>query len=475
MPTADGDLLVHLGVPSRAQAGRQPATTGARVAGLEHIPGWYALLQQHAAECNIANLGWDCAVPGAPGMHFWAISNVAGDCETGDGLTAAEIAGEKAEPRPARPAAEVCRGGRACRAGGTRCPYRHPRDAECGVPIYHHLCRPDHRRFDDAVINCAYPCDIHFHDRPGAVYYYLDGVQEGGAGERFTRWRPETADNPTCWQVPLRSLIPRRCPMWSSAVRALDCDPGAYGAIRVMVSLNQSGEAAGVAPDEALSTGNNLQYFICRGADEAGGWGIGGNFMMRTLIISKLRNLHKLLILNTCPFQSDKNLIYCHWEKDNAGYITTTGCRCISSAVYPIYSTRCAFARSAWQGDGRYRHAAEWQDQTFLRQCLADRFTAGAPREALLLLNFEDERLAGIRLCSRFSVHAARKAIAHPPGLRQSLGCRHRGARSTRADQRRSGIPGRNPATRHAGCRPSTSRTPRSPALAICRSLAPGE
>ena len=34
---------------------------------------------------------------------------------------------------------------------------------------------------------------------------------------------------------------------------------------------------------------------------------------------------------------------------------------------------------------------------TFLWQCLADRLTAGAPREALLYLNFEDERLADLQ------------------------------------------------------------------------------
>ena len=34
---------------------------------------------------------------------------------------------------------------------------------------------------------------------------------------------------------------------------------------------------------------------------------------------------------------------------------------------------------------------------TFLWQCLADRLAAGAPREALLYLNFEDERLVGLQ------------------------------------------------------------------------------
>jgi hypothetical protein len=34
---------------------------------------------------------------------------------------------------------------------------------------------------------------------------------------------------------------------------------------------------------------------------------------------------------------------------------------------------------------------------TFLWQCLAERLATGTPREALLCLNFEDERLAGIQ------------------------------------------------------------------------------
>ena len=33
---------------------------------------------------------------------------------------------------------------------------------------------------------------------------------------------------------------------------------------------------------------------------------------------------------------------------------------------------------------------------TFLWQCLADRLRAGTPREALLLLSFEDDRLVGL-------------------------------------------------------------------------------
>jgi hypothetical protein len=39
-----------------------------------------------------------------------------------------------------------------------------------------------------------------------------------------------------------------------SAGRMLDADPEAFGGIRVMVNLNQTGEAAGVAAFQALSS-----------------------------------------------------------------------------------------------------------------------------------------------------------------------------------------------------------------------------
>ena len=32
----------------------------------------------------------------------------------------------------------------------------------------------------------------------------------------------------------------------------------------------------------------------------------------------------------------------------------------------------------------------------FLSQCMADLLAAGAPRESLVLMNFEDDRLAGV-------------------------------------------------------------------------------
>ena len=53
--------------------------------------------------------------------------------------------------------------------------------------------------------------------------------------------------NPTFYQVPYRCLVPQGARNLLVAGRVLDADRGAYGAVRVMVNCNQTGQAAGVA------------------------------------------------------------------------------------------------------------------------------------------------------------------------------------------------------------------------------------
>jgi hypothetical protein len=47
-------------------------------------------------------------------------------------------------------------------------------------------------------------------------------------------------------------MIPRKFGNLIVCGRSIDCDTGSYGAIRVMVNMNQTGEAAGVAAVIAL-------------------------------------------------------------------------------------------------------------------------------------------------------------------------------------------------------------------------------
>ena len=114
------------------------------------------------------------------------------------------------------------------------------------------------KRFDDAVANGSYRVDVHHPDKPGLTFRYQDGtevyVSPTGGGKR-TRWRPKTKENPTFYQVPYRSLVPKAAKNVLVAGRCLDADRGAFGAVRVMVNCNQTGKAAGAAAHVALDGG----------------------------------------------------------------------------------------------------------------------------------------------------------------------------------------------------------------------------
>jgi hypothetical protein len=55
--------------------------------------------------------------------------------------------------------------------------------------------------------------------------------------------------------VPYRSLVPRDAENVLVAGRVLDADREAFGGVRVMVNMNQTGEAAGVAAALAVKHG----------------------------------------------------------------------------------------------------------------------------------------------------------------------------------------------------------------------------
>jgi 2-polyprenyl-6-methoxyphenol hydroxylase-like FAD-dependent oxidoreductase len=110
--------------------------------------------------------------------------------------------------------------------------------------------------FEDAIANGTYPVDVHSPE--GTFLRYLDGREEivrRDGTQHWGRWRPENTPTPRCYHVPYRSLVPRDAENVLVAGRVLDADREAFGGVRVMVNMNQTGEAAGVAAALAVKHG----------------------------------------------------------------------------------------------------------------------------------------------------------------------------------------------------------------------------
>lgn len=264
--SGDGDLAARAGRAVRRLEDLQPPTACAVIAGLEALaqrhPG-LALEELMAADGAAHALPpgyiWSSAVPGVRDLTMVAGTRVSGaDCSDGDQLTAAEMEGR----RQVRAICDILRG----RYG----------DAAVGLanlPAYIGVRETRHieglhtltgaevlngERFADAVANGSYRVDIHHSAQPGVTFRDLNGREWYAAPGQPTvesRWREETAESPTFWQIPYRSLVPQAGENLLVAGRVIDADREAYGAVRVMVSCNQTGEAAGIAAVLALRGG----------------------------------------------------------------------------------------------------------------------------------------------------------------------------------------------------------------------------
>lgn len=108
--------------------------------------------------------------------------------------------------------------------------------------------------FDDAIAQGTYPIDIHSPE--GTILRYLDGREEKvlKSGEIVHgHWKNNKDAITRFYTIPYRSLIPKGATNLLIAGRLIDADRNAFGAARVMVNLNQTGEAAGTAAALALS------------------------------------------------------------------------------------------------------------------------------------------------------------------------------------------------------------------------------
>ncbi|MDP0497179.1 MAG: FAD-dependent oxidoreductase [Verrucomicrobiota bacterium JB024] len=259
--TGDGDLCQRLGLETWQGAHRQPSTTCALFEGWKNFEGvnWRQLILEHGHEYDLPDgFSWGVPIPGAE-MYMLAGTRIYEDCSDAVGLTRAEIEGRR-QVRAIRdllhkyaPQSSFTLQGLPARLGiretrHVRCHYR-----LTGEDVLHG------RPFADAIANGSYRVDIHHDDKPGLTFRYLDGTEvynRPGHESVRRRWRPEQPIDPTYYQIPYRCLIPQG-PYGNllAAGRFIDADEQAHAAIRVMVTMNQTGEAAGTAAYLALKNG----------------------------------------------------------------------------------------------------------------------------------------------------------------------------------------------------------------------------
>ncbi|MFP4028325.1 MAG: FAD-dependent oxidoreductase [Candidatus Brocadiia bacterium] len=249
--TGDGDLVARAGLPFRVSPELQPPTMcgliwNFAVEGLD----FQQLYDQHHEEFGLEpDSGWSGPVPGLPGITMFAHAHVFGvNCADAAELTAAEMKGRA----QIRAVMDMLRkyGPQGNQIGLVALPsYIGIRETRRFEAEYE-LTEDDvlsGRRFDDAIAQGSYRVDVHHPEGGGFLFKYLDGTTlDTRSGERG-RWREPTSENPTFYQIPYRCLVHRELRNVIMAGRMIAADTGAYGAIRVMVNLNQTGEAAGVA------------------------------------------------------------------------------------------------------------------------------------------------------------------------------------------------------------------------------------
>lgn len=138
------------------------------------------------------------------------------------------------------------------------------------------------KRYEDAVLNGTYSVDIHHADR-GITFRHFDGTYNtvNADGTRTGgNWREEMGIGadlpvPTYYQVPFSLLVNESVPNFIAAGRMINADTGAFGALRVMINLNQLGEAAGVGAYTALQ--HNIPIQAVDGAEVAETLRAGGS------------------------------------------------------------------------------------------------------------------------------------------------------------------------------------------------------
>ncbi|MBE5817831.1 MAG: FAD-dependent oxidoreductase [Clostridiales bacterium] len=267
--TGDGDLCRDLGVEHYVNDNIQPPSAVMLVQGKAPAMGQSGLLHEHHKEFDMDDdWGWTTDLPGLLNMEMRAdthIFNVM--CNKADDLTKAEIEGREKMRKIIRmlrkygDPEQVYSIVAACSYIGIRDTYHYKTKYQAN---YLELLLG--KNYDDNILNGTYNIDVHHKER-GIMFMQFDGTytQESTDGTIYHgNWRKENGIDPnlpvpTCYHLPFKCLVGEKYENIIAAGRMINADQPSFGALRVMVNLNQIGEAAGVAAFVACDQNKSVQ------------------------------------------------------------------------------------------------------------------------------------------------------------------------------------------------------------------------
>jgi hypothetical protein len=245
--TGDADVVARMGLPVYQRPRVQPPTMCVILRGLGAIgkqhPGFNVhkvIFDTKYPQALKPGFSWGRAVPGGNDEYMLAGTRVFNaNCGDADELTAATIEGR----RQVRAICDLLRENFMDGRGTplvtlpAKIGIRESRHARCLHTLTQDELLSGHR-FPDAIGNGTYPVDIH-------------NARGGGITFRHLEQAP-------FYQIPYSSLVPQGARNVLIAGRSIDADEGAFGAVRVMINCNQTGQAAGTAAWLALDSAKSV-------------------------------------------------------------------------------------------------------------------------------------------------------------------------------------------------------------------------
>ena len=266
--SGDGRVAKDLGITSYTNKTIQPPTACFYIQGDTNGLDIGTLVREHCKEFGLEDdWGWSKHLYGSKDIAMRADTHVFGlrlDCA--DDLTLAETEGR----RMADAFASLIRkySGRdetypivgLCSHIGTR-----------ETLHYQTRFKADERslllgkRYDAPVMNGTYRVDIHHSEDMGITFRYLDGREDTFYGRNTRKisgnWREReniSGEPAKYYQIPFEILVVDGYDNFIPVGRMINADEGSFGALRVMVNLNQLGESAGVAAYLCVNEGKSV-------------------------------------------------------------------------------------------------------------------------------------------------------------------------------------------------------------------------